>query len=415
MHSMQKRRPSAPQRALVFQGGGSLGAYEAGVFHVLYHWIRKDSSEYENIFDIIAGTSIGAINASIIMNHFLDNKSEDNTSKEESPRGVLKYWEGSPERLLDFWKKISSNSILDYPLHLLKKTWGFYKNLSAQMFPYYKSFIDLTISGESLRRYYSTKKRIVFGEPHVFSPLFLPPFPTPLFNKFFDYFPSAWWYQYSNQPLKEFILEFASKLHFDHHETGGIKTDINRSEPRLLLVAANIKTAQPETFDSYSENDITINHVLASAAIPINYSYIEINGNKYWDGGILSNTPVRELISSHRTFWKKNDDNFGDEYEDGYSADSEGKLTFDRRELAFPSLMTNVPLNTRPCGSAIASLKRKPRWPRSGSLTDVRFPAHQERIPPSAMKSSTAPSACIVNPPIKSPSYTCSWVPVTGS
>jgi NTE family protein len=51
---MQKRRPSAPQRALVFQGGGSLGAYEAGVFHVLYHWIKKDLSENENIFDIIA-------------------------------------------------------------------------------------------------------------------------------------------------------------------------------------------------------------------------------------------------------------------------------------------------------------------------------------------------------------------------
>jgi predicted acylesterase/phospholipase RssA len=117
---------------------------------------------------------------------------------------------------------------------------------------------------------------------HYFFLLFL----HQLFNKFFDYFPSAWWYQYSNQPLKEFILEFASKLHFDHHEAGGIKTDINSSEPRLLLVAANIKTAQPETFDSYSENDITINHVLASAAIPINHLYIEINGNKYWDGGI---------------------------------------------------------------------------------------------------------------------------------
>ena len=211
---MQKRRPSAPQRALVFQGGGSLGAYEAGVFHVLYHWIKKDLSENENIFDIIAGTSIGAINASIIMNHFLDNKSKDSNSKEESPREVLKYWEGTPERLLDFWKKISSHSILDYPLHLLKNTWDFYKNLSAQMFPYYRSFTDLVISGESLRRYYSTKKRIVFGEPHVFSPLFFSPFPTPLFNKFFDYFPSTWWYQYSNQPLKEFILEFAPKLQF---------------------------------------------------------------------------------------------------------------------------------------------------------------------------------------------------------
>ena len=325
---MQKRRPSAPQRALVFQGGGSLGAYEAGVFHVLYHWIKKDLSENENIFDIIAGTSIGAINASIIMNHFLDNKSKDSNSKEESPREVLKYWEGTPERLLHFWKKISSHSILDYPLHLLKNTWDFYKNLSAQMFPYYRSFTDLVISGESLRRYYSTKKRIVFGEPHVFSPLFFSPFPTPLFNKFFDYFPSTWWYQYSNQPLKEFILEFAPKLQFGHYEDGGIKTDIDQSEPRLLLVAANIKTAQPETFDSYSENDITINHVLASAAIPINYSYIEINGNKYWDGGILSNTPVRELISSHRTFWKKNDVDYDDEFNS--SADSEGKLTFDK-------------------------------------------------------------------------------------
>jgi NTE family protein len=323
---MQKRRPSAPQRALVFQGGGSLGAYEAGVFHVLYHWIKKDLSENENIFDIIAGTSIGAINASIIMNHFLDNKSKDSNSKGESPREVLKYWEGTPERLLDFWKKISSHSILDYPLHLLKNTWDFYKNLSAQMFPYYRSFTDLVISGESLRRYYSTKKRIVFGEPHVFSPLFFSPFPTPLFNKFFDYFPSTWWYQYSNQPLKEFILEFAPKLQF--YEDGGIKTDIDQSEPRLLLVAANIKTAQPETFDSYSENDITINHVLASAAIPINYSYIEINGSKYWDGGILSNTPVRELISSHRTFWKKKDVVYDDEFNS--SADSEGKETFDK-------------------------------------------------------------------------------------
>lgn len=102
---MQKRRPSAPQRALVFHGGGSLGAYEAGVFHVLYHWIRKDSSEYENIFDIIAGTSIGAINASIIMNHFLDNKSEDNTSKEESPK-ILGRISGKIIRFLekDFFK-----------------------------------------------------------------------------------------------------------------------------------------------------------------------------------------------------------------------------------------------------------------------------------------------------------------------
>jgi NTE family protein len=57
---------SGEQRALVFQGGGSLGAYEAGAYHVLYHWIKRCLHQDENVFDIIAGTSIGAVNASII-------------------------------------------------------------------------------------------------------------------------------------------------------------------------------------------------------------------------------------------------------------------------------------------------------------------------------------------------------------
>ena len=104
-------------------------------------------------------------------------------------------------------------------------------------------------------------------------------------------------------------MDFAPKLEEnDNHytEERGIRTSIYQNEPRFLLVAANIQTVKPETFDSYdATNNITINHVLASAAIPINYPYMEINGNKYWDGGILSNTPVRELINSHNTFWTK--------------------------------------------------------------------------------------------------------------
>ena len=52
------------------------------------------------------------------------------------------------------------------------------------MFPYYEHFLSSFVSGESLLRYYSTKKRIVIGEPYVFEPLFYPPFPTIIFNKF---------------------------------------------------------------------------------------------------------------------------------------------------------------------------------------------------------------------------------------
>ena len=328
------------QRALIFQGGGSLGAYEAGVFHVLYHWVKKDLAENQNVFDIIAGTSIGAINASIIISHFYENKDKDaNKAGEEN---TLKYWEGSPEKLLRFWKTISSHNIFyDSALSLLKNNWDISKKVAAQMFPYYKNFIDEIASGESVRRYYSTKKMIVQGESHVFNPLFNPPFPTPLFNKFFDYSPSAWWYQYSSQPLKEFILDFAPILeNGGFHKEGDVRTnekekEEKEKEPRFLLVAANIETAEPETFDSY-KSVITINHVLASAAIPINYPYIEISEKineeiskkKYWDGGILSNTPLRELISSHTDFYSKDYDKEPEDIKK--SKDPKATLTFDK-------------------------------------------------------------------------------------
>jgi len=76
------------QSAIVFQGGGALGAYEAGAFDVLYYWIKKDyAQKNENIFDIVAGTSIGAINAAILVSYVKENGK----------------WEGSTQRLLDFW------------------------------------------------------------------------------------------------------------------------------------------------------------------------------------------------------------------------------------------------------------------------------------------------------------------------
>ena len=61
-------------RAVIFQGGGAIGAYAAGVYAVLYHWVKKDIVENENVFDVVAGTSAGAINACIIVSHFIHNK-----------------------------------------------------------------------------------------------------------------------------------------------------------------------------------------------------------------------------------------------------------------------------------------------------------------------------------------------------
>ena len=71
---MLKSMISKKQRAFVLQGGGALGAYEAGVFKVLYHWINNQIGEDENIFDVIAGTSAGVINGALLLNHVPDNK-----------------------------------------------------------------------------------------------------------------------------------------------------------------------------------------------------------------------------------------------------------------------------------------------------------------------------------------------------
>jgi len=82
--------PKDTKRAVIFQGGGAIGAYAAGVYAALYYWTKKDITETENIFDIVAGASAGAINASIIVGHIMANKSKK-----------VRRWEGSVKKLLD--------------------------------------------------------------------------------------------------------------------------------------------------------------------------------------------------------------------------------------------------------------------------------------------------------------------------
>jgi Patatin-like phospholipase len=67
-----------PHRALVLQGGGALGAYEAGVFKALMEKITKEDETNGEInrplFDIVAGSSIGAANAAILVSYVVQNK-----------------------------------------------------------------------------------------------------------------------------------------------------------------------------------------------------------------------------------------------------------------------------------------------------------------------------------------------------
>jgi hypothetical protein len=48
-----------------------------------------------------------------------------------------------------------------------------------------------------------------------------------------------------------------------------------------------------------------LRHVIASSSIPLFYKFEEIDGEKFCDGGVLSNTPLREVLQAHRNYWYK--------------------------------------------------------------------------------------------------------------
>jgi NTE family protein len=318
-------------RALIFQGGGSLGAYEAGV----YKAINEDISEYfrtegrgnEPIFHIVSGTSIGAINAALLVSYVKENKT----------------WKGSSERLIAFWEYLSTQSTVE-KIPYFAHYWDSWRRLDRRI-----------ASGESARRYFSTKEFILKGVPNVF----VPKMPL-LDNKFLD--PSNTWYIYDNRPLKESLERFAKFP---------ISTSFENDEPRLLLVAVDVQELTPVVFDSYEKEDgtrkseygrygrlksgrsgkdpedteefehviryddgITADFVLASCSVPVNYDYTKLNvesralvggeqGNSadtgdnnrasssnrknslrsFWDGGLLANTPLRQTILAHREYW----------------------------------------------------------------------------------------------------------------
>jgi NTE family protein len=122
------------QRVLVLQGGGSLGAYEAGAYQAIYELVTKRDKEKgvkgKPIVDIVAGTSIGAINSAILVSYVIENNT----------------WEGSSERLKDFWEYLSKESSLDY-IPGFTYWWDFFHD----------NFNHNIATGEAARRYYTTK------------------------------------------------------------------------------------------------------------------------------------------------------------------------------------------------------------------------------------------------------------------
>src|ERR671922_2570156 len=253
-------------RILVLQGGGAIGAFQAGAFKALYEKITREDRENGNeerpLFDIVAGTSSGAINAAVLVSHVIENKT----------------WKGSAKKLLEFWEYLSC------PTPDITE-------MSANWKKEHDKNNPNAASAEAARRYYSVKKFLKSGVDKAYSPL-----PPREDEKFFDQENKR--VLYNKQPLQKSIEKFVKFP---------IATNYEKGEPRLLVVSTDVAEGIPVTFDSYEKEDddgIKIQHVMASASKPEFYDYEEISGRKFWDGGMLSNTPIRELIQAHKDFWE---------------------------------------------------------------------------------------------------------------
>jgi predicted acylesterase/phospholipase RssA len=310
MVSSEENKPKR-QRALVLQGGGALGAYEIGVLKVLSKKLKAEDMEKgeENrlLFDIVAGTSIGAMNGAVLVSQFLQTGS----------------WEDAIEKLELFWTDKEEGLASTLSEQDINKLPGRTEWQKAS-----KEDSQGVASAEAARRYYSVKYFISNGAPKVHEPL--QPRPD---SKFFDEQGNTWFLIHSNDPLKQTILKFAKFP---------IATSFKNAQPRLLIFSVDVAEGETVTFDSYPKADgsrkseygkhmnekdhvnvikyndgITIDYVMASGTIPVFYDYQEIDGRKFWDGGLLSNTPFRELLQAYQDDWtdaltEENKDNIPD-------------------------------------------------------------------------------------------------------
>jgi predicted acylesterase/phospholipase RssA len=88
---------------------------------------------------------------------------------------------------------------------------------------------------------------------------------------------------YDTSPLRDTLLDFVD---FDK---------IARSPVKLLVTATNVATGGVEVLDN---RVITVDHILASGALPPGFPMVEIKRNVYWDGGVFDNSPLGPVIEN---------------------------------------------------------------------------------------------------------------------
>ncbi len=250
------------ENVLVLQGGGSLGAFACGVFKAL---VKKNIR-----IDIAAGTSIGAVNAAVIVGSKTDHPEKD---------------------LEEFWIELAESSPMIIP-----DTFMFEYDTAA------RSYVTKKISSASANA-------AIFGVPKMFVPRWnwwnwdksmlskgeaeqgkMQQQQQPQY--FFD--PRSWTYLYDHSPLAETLDKY-----IDYKKLNLAATKEELPEVlRLIITAVDVMTSKPLVFDN-TKMEIKSKHILASSGYPIyGFPWVEVEDSVYaWDGSLLSNTPVREVLS----------------------------------------------------------------------------------------------------------------------
>ena len=255
-------RKKPVENVLVLQGGGSLGAFACGAYKAL---LRKNLK-----FDIIAGTSIGAINGAIIAGSKNNNPAQD---------------------LEDFWLELAESSYTIIPDII---TFDYDDKTKVTKLK--------TIPSASLNAAF-------YGVPKMFVPRW---FQTNISNNsnkindknsFIQWLPWNWTYIYDNSALGKTLEKYIDFKKLSLHDQSEIKdrgmnSNYSSSENiRLIVTAVNVLNSKPLIFDSF-KMQIQLKHLLASVGYPnYGFSWVEVENGVYgWDGSLLSNTPMREVI-----------------------------------------------------------------------------------------------------------------------
>ena len=211
----------AEECILVLQGGGALGAYQAGVFESLSEVYREPSW--------VAGISIGAINAALIAG----NRPEQRVA-----------------RLREFWDLVSSGTAAPAP------------------YP--------SLGGRDWLNEASATRAMLLGVPGFYAPRVPPaPFQPRGTLAAISYYDTA--------PLKatlERLIDF---------------TLLNNGPVRLSVGAVNVRSGNFEYFDTGNQ-PLDTRHIMASGALPPGFPPVEIDGEHFWDGGLVSNTPLQYVL-----------------------------------------------------------------------------------------------------------------------